>query len=236
MLKGESTPTINLTVKRKRAKNGRVLWASRAATSAAASTEILLQRLHWSRLHPQREYETMSVLSAFNWFKHQSLPRKSLSSTTRRTTPAKRQKVDTDVCVICKQKGHVPGLQTYYKLPTERRSQRSCNDIAEELGVPNCFVCRGDSENIVPLEKDVMKVILPKVRKKPRLWNADYAKRDLVASISELRDLTLNRYYLFSLDAGLWWFGMKMASRSLSSRLQDVQCCLRQIDWMLGEQ
>jgi len=47
--------------------------------------------------------------------------------------------------------------------------------------------------------------LLPEVRKKPRLWNTDYANRGLVASIclckGLLSDFTLSRSYLFSLDA-----------------------------------
>ena len=35
----------------------------------------------------------------------------------------------------------------------------------------------------MPLDKNVLKGILPEVRKKPRPWNADYVNRDLVASI-----------------------------------------------------
>ena len=64
--------------------------------------------------------------------------------------PAKRQKVDKDICVICleegakinkvlttkccKQKGHVSCLRMYYKLPAESRSQGS-----EIAGRPKLF-------------------------------------------------------------------------------------------------
>lgn len=136
--------------------------------------------------------------------------------------PTKRRKIETDDCVICfergtetnevlttkccNQKGHVSCLRRYYNLPAESRSRRRRKQIAEELGIPNCFVCRGERENIVPLDRDVLEAILPEVRKKPRVLDADYANGALVAwnqlSKRMVSDLTLNRLNLYSLDAG----------------------------------
>ena len=111
--------------------------------------------------------------------------------------PTKRRRVDTDTCVICledgtetnwvltteccNQKGHASCIQRYYDLPAESRSRHHRKRIAEELGVPNCFTCRGDRENIVPLDRQVLEAILPEVRKKPLVVDADYANGALLA-------------------------------------------------------
>ena len=66
----------------------------------------------------------------------------------------------------------------------ERRLPRGPNENAEELEVPNCFVCRGDPENIVPralASLNMLKAIPPEVRKKARLEG--YANRRLLALI-----------------------------------------------------
>ena len=56
------------------------------------------------------------------------------------------------------------------------------NENAEELEVPNCFVCRGNPENMVPLASlNMLKAIPPKVRKKARLEG--YTNRRLLALI-----------------------------------------------------
>lgn len=76
-------------------------------------------------------------------------------------------------------------------------SWRARMDISEQLGIPNCFVCRGDSENIVPLEKNVLKAIMPYGHKKP-----SFATRAWICLCKGiLSDLTLSRHYLFTLEA-----------------------------------
>ena len=134
----------------------------------------------------------------------------SLSRRLEQRPSAKRLKVDKDDCVICfevrtkinkertteycKQNCHVSRpVRSGYKLTFESHSRRGRNENAEELGVPICFVCRGGPGNVVPLNKNMLKATLLEVRNEPRLCrNADYANREL----------TLNRYYLLSLDAG----------------------------------
>lgn len=92
---------------------------------------------------------------------------------------AKRPKVDAAKYVLCLeesdgvekllttdccgQKTHVSCLRTYYQLPAKIRSRRDRNAIAKKLGMPNCFVCRGDSNNIVPLGRNALNAILPQV-------------------------------------------------------------------------
>ena len=135
---------------------------------------------------------------------------------------AKRRKVDIGDCVICleagtetneiltteccNQKGHVLCLRTYYELPAESCSRHNRKKVAEGLGIPNCFVCRGERENMRPLDGGVLEAILPVVRKRPPVVNADYANKGLLAwqQLIErmVKDLTLNQLYLFSLDAG----------------------------------
>ena len=85
--------------------------------------------------------------------------------------PAKRKKVedgDGETCVIClddcsemakvvttnsccKQTTHVACLRRYYDLPATCLNPRELRKISVQLGLPNCFICRGTSENIVPL-------------------------------------------------------------------------------------
>lgn len=79
----------------------------------------------------------------------------------------------------CKMNAHVSCLRKYYQLPPRVRLQEECDKIAETLGVPNCFVCRGAPENIVPLDRNVLKAILPVVQKRPRFWTADQANDGL---------------------------------------------------------
>ena len=136
--------------------------------------------------------------------------------------PTKRRKIYTGDCVICleagtatdelvtteccNQKGHVSCLRTYYDLPAESCSRRDRRMKAENLGTPNCFVCRGQPDNIVGLSKDILEAILPEVRKKPRALNADYANKGLMAwkQLMEqmVTDLTLNLACDYSLDGG----------------------------------
>ena len=92
------------------------------------------------------------------------------------------------------------------RFAAKSRSRHHCKRIAEELGIPNCFVCRRDRENIVPLDRQVLEAILPEVQKKPPHVDVDYANGALLAwkQLIErmlMRDLTLNRLYLYSLDA-----------------------------------
>ena len=135
--------------------------------------------------------------------------------------PAKRRKVD-DGCAICfekatetneivttaccHQKGHVACLRSYYDLPAECGSRHQRKKIARRLGIPNCFVCRGDPERIAPLDKGVLEAILPEVRKKPRVVDVAYANGGLVAWKQVIErtvdDLTLNALHRYSLDAG----------------------------------
>lgn len=136
--------------------------------------------------------------------------------------PAKRRKIDVDECVICLergteknrvltteccgQKGHASCIRTYYELPAKCPSKYDRARIATRLGIPNCFVCRADPLNIVPLDRRILEAILPEVEKKPRFPDADYANRALVAwdQLTEvvLEKLTLNQSYRYSLDAG----------------------------------
>ena len=136
--------------------------------------------------------------------------------------PTKRRKVDPGVCIICLEAGtgtneivtteccnqnsHVSCLRTYYRLPAESCSRHDRRKVAEKLGIPNCFVCRGDPANIVRLDKGVLEAILPKVQKKPCVLNADNANKGLTAwkQLIErmVRDLTLNPLHQYSLDGG----------------------------------
>ena len=58
----------------------------------------------------------------------------------------------------------------------------------------------------MPLDRAVLEAILPEVRKKPRIFNADYANGALLAWKQLIRrmvkDLTLKQSTLYSLDAG----------------------------------
>lgn len=135
---------------------------------------------------------------------------------------AKRRKVDTGDCVICfeagtrtnkvvrteccNQNGHVSCLRTYYCLPAESCSRHDRRKKAEILGTPNCFVCRGQADNIVGLTKGVLEAILPEVRKRPRVLSADYANKGLAAFEQLIErmvsDLELNPSRMYSLDGG----------------------------------
>ena len=134
----------------------------------------------------------------------------------------KRRKVDTGDCVICfepgtgtdqvvtteccNQKGHVSCLRRYYRLPAESCSRHDRRKKAEDLGTPNCFVCRGQPDNIVGLTKGVLEAILPEVQKKPCVPDVHYANKGLMAwkqLIEQMvRDLELRPFYQYSLDGG----------------------------------
>lgn len=136
--------------------------------------------------------------------------------------PTKRRKVDTGECVICleagtgtdqvvtteccNQTGHVSCLRTYYHLPAESCSRHDRKKVAENLGVPNCFVCRGQPDNIVGLTKGVLEAILPEVRKKPCALSVDYANKGLMAwkqlIARMVHDLPLPFNCDYSLDGG----------------------------------
>jgi len=100
----------------------------------------------------------------------------------------------------------VSSLKTYYSLPAESCSRHNRRKVAEKLGIPNCFVCRGQPDNIVGLTKGVLEAISPEVRRKPCVVNANYTNKGLVAwkqLISRMvHDLGLTSNQQYSLDGG----------------------------------
>ena len=92
---------------------------------------------------------------------------------------AKSQKVDqSSSCVICLEQGrledrlmttdcckqsvHVPCLRRYYELPVACRTKKDRDERVEKLGLPDCFVCRGERGSR-PLTWKILRAILPRV-------------------------------------------------------------------------
>ena len=111
--------------------------------------------------------------------------------------PANRRRVEgRDKCVICleeftemamvvatksccRQTAHVDCLRSYYDLPATCRDERERQEIMDRVGVPNCFVCRGTSTSIVPLDAEVLRAIWPGVQSNVRQGNREQANQAL---------------------------------------------------------
>ena len=154
--------------------------------------------------------------------------------------PAKRPKVDGALCVICLQEGmgvdkllstkccsqkaHVSCLRTYYQLPAKIRSRRDRYSIAKNLGMPNCFVCRGDRHENIPLGRNALNAILPQVSGQ---WSEAEANVAL-SSWQRMLEYEMSRWviewlYSLSLDAGTVTVRYKNGQET-KSRFKGFEC------------
>ena len=131
---------------------------------------------------PSCKRNTESLESTFVWNPVHRGPKHPVEDEESAGEPkAKRQKRDqTFKCSICLEEGtsedellttdccnqraHVSCLRLYYKLPCTSRSENHRDQIARNLGLPNCFVCRMDERGMRPLTRSVLNAILPSVR------------------------------------------------------------------------
>ena len=133
---------------------------------------------------------------------------------------AKRQKVgQSSSCVICleqgtfedqlmttdccKQSAHVPCLRRYYELPVACRTKQDRDERVEKLGLPDCFVCRGERGSR-PLTWNILTAILPRVDGLlPSSYNANLDMMKFKRMLRRLVDNWLKPWkYMLLLDAG----------------------------------
>ena len=106
-------------------------------------------------------------------------------------SPAKKRRQDKE-CVICFEKetrqdklltttcciqsAHVSCLRPYYELPPCCTTLQQRKTLANNLGIPSCFVCRGDSDgSIVGLDIKLVRKLLPEVKSRFDLWGVKEA-------------------------------------------------------------
>lgn len=165
---------------------------------------------------------------------------------------AKRMKVESDQCVICleedpgekirtqccMQKAHVSCVRTHYCLPATQRTQRGRDVIARKLGIPNCFVCRGNPDQIVPLTRDVIDAILPKIDLNS--WCRQEANKAICTWQDMLHDTVVewckNWKFLMSLDSGYASITYKDGNRKTNRLVGFDDCSPRETAQRISQQ
>ena len=129
---------------------------------------------------------------------------------------AKSQKVDQSFsCIICLEQGtpedrlmttdccnqsaHVQCLRRYYEVPVTCRSKKERDKRVEKLGLPDCFVCRGERGSR-PLTWNILKAIVPRV---DGSYDANLVMMKFQGMLRRLVDTWLKPWkYMLALDAG----------------------------------
>ena len=129
---------------------------------------------------------------------------------------AKSQKVDQSFsCVICLEQGtpedrlmntdccnqsaHVQCLRRYYEVPVACRTKKERDKRVEKLGLPDCFVCRGERGSR-PLTWNILRAILPRV---DGSYDANLVMRKFRRMLGRLVDTWLGPWrYMLALDDG----------------------------------
>ena len=133
---------------------------------------------------------------------------------------AKSQKADrSSSCVICLEQGtledrmmttdccnqsaHVACLRRYYEVPVACRTKQDRDGIVKKLGLPDCFVCRGERGSR-PLTWNILRAILPKVDGLSRSgYRANLDMTRFQEMLGRLVDNWLKPWkYMLALDAG----------------------------------
>lgn len=136
---------------------------------------------------------------------------------------AKSQRVDqSSSCVICLEQGtledrlmttdccnqsvHVPCLRRYYEVPVACQTKKDRDEIVKKLGLPDCFVCRGERGSR-PLTFNILKAILPRVdgllQPSTSSYNANLDMMKFQRMLRRLVDTWLKPWkYMLALDAG----------------------------------